>query len=469
MLSLVVAVAALGAVALSACNIFSPAAYPVIVPEPDLDTFDYGAFPKSFFWAAATSHHQAEGNDIHSDWWAWEQAGKTKSGDLSGIASDHWNRYEEDLDLLSSLNCDAYRMSLNWAALFPNGPDEHDESAAQHYDEVFAAMRVRGIRPIVTLHHFCMPQWLTAADRWSTGEAIGDFAKFAYFCARRWGGEVDYWVTMNEPEVYAFHGWLRGVFPPGKIDLGLATTVYFNLMKAHAEGYHAIKNSDAIDADGDGATSMVGIAKLMVPVQPASVIDPIETLAAGFLGDFSNAYWLVANQTGILEAGNPLTGRPVHEYPPLKNSLDFIGVNYYSRQIINIEPIGGLMIENPVGNLVSELGIELYPQGLYDSLALLAPFELPLMVTENGIADSTDVLRGRFIHSHLRTLARFMRDRPDVPILGYVHWALMDNFEWENGFKPRFGLYEVDYSNQQRLRRPSADLFAEIIRRVKAQ
>jgi beta-glucosidase len=272
---------------------------------------------------------------------------------------------------------------------------------------------------------------------------------------------------MNEPEEYVFHGWLRGIFPPGKADVNLALKVYVNVMKGHAEAYHAIKEADLIDADGDGRPAQVGVAKLLVPVEPAVPWDPPAQAAAAYLGDFSNAYWLVADQTGVLAPGLPALGVPAVEYPRFKGSHDFVGVNYYSRQIVRIDPLRGLLVENPIGSLVSELDIELFPRGLYQSLEFTSRFGLPILITENGIADSQDALRARFIVDHLSEVARFMRDHPDASVLGYVHWALMDNFEWENGFRPRFGLYAVDYATQARTRRASASVFAELIARVK--
>src|SRR6185436_10447070 len=191
------------------CGLVPTIKFALLTPA-NLENFDVGAFPRGFFWGAASSAHQVEGNDVHSDWWPWELAGKTKSGDISGLATDNYNRFEADMDRLVALNLDTYRFSLNWARLFPNGPDTPDDAAVARYDQFFAAMKARNIRPMVTLLHFTSPQWLTDADRWGTGEAIEDFRKFAAFCATRWGKDVDWWVTVNEPDVYAFHGWMRG-------------------------------------------------------------------------------------------------------------------------------------------------------------------------------------------------------------------------------------------------------------------
>lgn len=433
----------------------------------NLDDFDIGAFPRGFFWGAASSAHQVEGNDVHSDWWPWELAGKTKSGDVSGLATDHYNRFEEDMDRLVDLNLDTYRFSLNWARLFPNDPDTPDEAAVARYDEFFAAMKARNIRPMVTLLHFTSPQWVTNADRWGSGEAIEDFRKFAAFCATRWGKDVDWWVTVNEPDVYAFHGWLRGIFPPGKLDPALSFRVFTNFMKAHAEAYHTIKQLDTIDADGDGKASQIGIAQLIVPVEAFSAFNLAEQSLAYVVAHFINSFWLRSNRTGIFDPEVPGFFGPFESYSRFKNTLDFIGINYYSRQIVRID-LGGIFWGTPPeAPYVSQLGIEIYPPGLTDSLLTVVPFRIPIMITENGIADATDKDRAQYIVSHLSVLTDFMRVRPDVPILGYIHWSLTDNYEWENGFAPRFGLYEVNYATQERTKRPSADVFKELITRVK--
>lgn len=438
---------------------------PPFADRPVIGRIDPTVFPRNFMWGAASSAHQVEGNDVHSDWWAWEQAGRVRSGQPSGLATDHWNRYAEDLDRLVALNLNTYRFSLNWARLYPQpGMSQPDPDAVARYDAMFAAMAARKIRPMVTLHHFSMPAWLTDQDRWGSGQAIEDFKKLTQFAVDRWKGDVDWWITVNEPEVFAFHGWSRGVFPPGKLDFPLSLRVLANLMKAHAEAYHIIKDHDDVDADGDGSPAEVGIAHLVVPFEPYNPWNPIEATIATAISTFSNAFWFVADRTGIIDLRLPFGPEIVEEFPLFQGTLDFIGINYYSRQLMRIDPLrGGLVIDQYPGVVRSSLGIEVYPKGLYDSINFVAQFGLPIIVTENGIADETDELRPDYIHDHLAEMSRFMRDRPDVPVLGYVYWSLTDNFEWEKGFTPRFGLYEVNYETLERTMRPSAAAFAEII------
>ena len=176
---------------------------------------------------------------------------------------------------------------------------------------------------------------------------------------------------------------------------------------------------------------------------------------------------LRSNQTGVFDPEIPGYFGPFETYPKFRNTLDFVGINYYSRQVIRID-LGGIFFGSPPeAPNVSQLGIEIYPPGLRDSLETVLPFGLPIIITENGIADATDEDRAQYIVSHLAVLAEFMRERPDVPVLGYVHWSLTDNYEWENGFAPRFGLYAVDYATQERTMRASAGVFKDLITRVK--
>ena len=419
-------------------------------------------FPAGFLWGGATSSHQVEGENRNSDWWAWENSGKTKSGEISGVAADHWNRFDDDFGLLADLGLDTYRLSLSWARLFPQpGMTEPDPEALAHYDAVFESLARRGIRPMVTLHHFVMPQWLTDGNRWETGEAVEDFKQLAAMAAARWGRYVDWWITVNEAEVFVLHGWFRAIFPPGKFDIGLAMQVMANLMKAHASAYHLIKQLDTVDADGDGDPARVGIAQLAVPYEPFSENDVIEAVLANVFENISNTFWLLANETGILDLRIPFGPSVVEEHAPFKDSIDFIGVNYYSRQIVRLDIIG-FIIAPPPGAPVRDLDIEIYPDGLYDALEFLSRYKLPMIITENGIADADDSRRGSFITAHLRELTRFKRDHPEVSVFGYIHWALTDNFEWENGFAPRFGLYAVDYATQKRTMRPSAKTLADL-------
>lgn len=437
--------------------------------RPVLGGIDPSVFPRGFMWGAASSSHQVEGNDTASDWWQWELAGRVKSGQPSGLATDHWRRCEEDFDRLAELGLDTYRFSLSWARLFPRADmTEPDPDAVAHYDAVFEALARRGLHPMVTLHHFAMPQWLTEQDRWGSGAAIDDFRRFAEFAATRWGRYVDWWITINEPEVFALHGWFRGVFPPGKTDLLLSLRVLANLMKAHAAAYQAIKQHDTADADGDGRPANVGIAQLIVPVEPYSPWNPVEQAIATALHTFANGFWFLAEQSGIIDLRFPFGPELVEDYPLFHGTLDFVGINYYSRQLIHVDLATGVTIDVYPNVLRSSLGIEVYPKGLYDSLAYVAQFGHPLIVTENGIADESDKLRADYIRTHLAEVARFIRTHPQTPMLGYVYWALTDNYEWENGFDPRFGLYAVDYGTQQRTKRPSADQFAAMIAAIRA-
>lgn len=442
-----------------------PSVFDLLPSDPlTVNDIDFSAFPPNFMWGAGTSSHQHEGNDVDSDWWQWELAGRVKNGDRSGIAVDHWNRYEEDFDALVAINLDTYRFSLSWARLFPRpGMTEADPEAAAHYDDVFAALAARQIRPMVTLHHFAMPNWITEQNRWATGEAIQDFTQFARFAAERWGDQCDWWVTINEPHVYALHGWWREKFPPGINGLPMAIQVYFNLMRAHAGAYHTIKEVDQTDVDGDGLAAQVGVAALIVPVEsflPWDIVDRIVTL---IMNEWGNNLWFDLNVTGLPEIGLPGLAPIIAGCPQYRGTHDFIGVNYYSRQVVHFDLWQGFVFDPLPTGRRGQLDHEVYPEGLYDVLVGLAEYGLPLIVTETGVADDTDELRFDHIVGHLTYMTRFMNDYPDIPVLGYIHWSLTDHFEWENGWGPRFGLYEVDFETLERTQRPSAAALADLI------
>lgn len=452
---------------LSACNPSNPVTDPADTSRPRTPQFEdvaFQAFPHDFMWGVGTSAHQFEGGDVDSDWWHWEHTGHTRTGETSDVATDFWNRYEEDLDRAAALGVNTFRFSVSWARLYPRpGMDAPDPAAAAHYDAMIAAMRQRGLRPMITLHHFVMPQWLTAEDRWASGAAIDDFVALARMAAARWGHAIDWWITVNEPYVFAFHGWGHGIFPPGKFGAwNTGIQVFVNVMKAHAAAYRAIKQLDATDADGDGYASQVGVAQLIVPVTPLDPFNPIDRAAVTFVDVLGNRLWFDLNRSGVPWFAIPFGGIIAAD-PSVRDTLDFIGVNYYSRQVIHFDLLRGLLLDPDSTGQRDMLNHEFYPEGLYDALDIVSGYGLPLIITEHGVPDATDTLRQESLVAHLAVLSQFIQDRPDTPVLGYVHWALTDNFEWENGYWPRFGLYAVDYMTLTRTPRPSADLYARLI------
>lgn len=417
----------------------------------------------TFLWGAGTSAHQTEGGNDRNDWWDWEKvSGKIRNGDRSGAACLGWDRYEEDLDLMRSLSLDAYRFSIEWSRIEPE-QGRYDERSLEHYRRVLLACRERGITPMVTLHHFTNPRWFAALGGWEVERNLQHFARFARLAGERYGDLVDLWITINEPEVLALHGYDDGTWPPGVTDRSRALLVIANLLEAHALASAALRESDRVDADGDGAAAVIGVAKHWALLEPLHPWMPLEHLSA-----------TIQNQVFNVAIARALCGEPINLWIPgarpvrrrvhaLRGSSDFIGINYYTRWIVNVfgkEP----RYARP-GADVSDLGWEFYPEGLERALTGCASLGLPLYVTENGIADGADRLRPAFIRRSLAALDRARAAGADVR--GYFHWSLLDNFEWNDGYHGRFGLCAVDYDKADRPRtlRPSAGVYTEEIQR----
>lgn len=451
---------------------------------------DSAPFPDGFLWGTATAPHQVEGGNVASDWWIWEQMeGRIANGDRSADGPDHWTKYAEDFDLAQADGMNAYRMGIEWAKLFPTREAfdslTPDPVVVQHYHDVFAALAARGMTPMVTLHHFVSPSWLVdpsapAADRRMMGFAsptiVDDFAQLAAWAGEEYGGEVDLWITINEPLALVLGGYLVGIFPPGLAydpadDLLLR--VVRGQIRAHAAAFDALHASDASDADGDGAAALVSVAKhqrVFFGEAPCSTAD---AEAAEKIAYLWNEVFLNAIVHGDLDGnadGDLDDPEDARADAALVGRADFLGINYYGLATVNGRvPISELVpgipnIEDSRTDLPrNDLGWAIYPGGFRTVLAEAAAYGLPIYVTENGTADRGDALRGPFLVEHLWVLAEAIADGIDVR--GYFHWSLMDNFEWAEGYCPRFGLYRVDYDDPARPRSPTpaAGIYRQII------
>ncbi|MBI4862276.1 MAG: glycoside hydrolase family 1 protein [Candidatus Riflebacteria bacterium] len=421
-------------------------------------------FPAGFLWGTATAAHQVEGGNSGNTWWDWEQVpGHIKNGDKSGLAADHWNRFASDLDLARAINCNAYRFSVEWSRIEP-ADGVFDQAAIGHYREVLAACRQRRLTPMVTLFHFTLPRWIGALGGFESPVVVDRFARFSRRMGQELGDLVDLWCTENEPVVYALASYGNGVFPPGKTDVGVALRVYARLIEAHGKAYRALHDSDRIDADGDGRPALVGIAKHLRVFDPYSPYSTPDILAARALDQLFNRVFFHACTRGEARISGPAPGAPVESIHDLglRGTMDYIGVNYYSRDIVKFNPASPLMADLTVnqGSPTSDLGWEIYPEGIYRTLMSLKRYNLPVFITENGVADGPDKLRKAFIRDHLHWIAQAISDGVDVR--GYFHWSLMDNFEWAEGFWPRFGLYRVDYGTQARTLTEGGRFFSEV-------
>ncbi len=404
------------------------------------------SFPKHFYWGAATSAHQVEGG-MRNDWTSWEKENANRLAErakqkvfpdyilknysspfaeknyISGKACDHYHCYEEDFDIAKSLGHNTHRFSIEWSRIEPE-EGKFDEKEIEHYRQVIAALRARGMEPFVTLWHWTLPLWV----RDKGGVLAKDFPRWFERYVRRMAEEfkngVKFWITTNEPEIYALNSYYRGLWPPQKRGLTSFFRVTYALNLAHQRAYRTLKNASV------GA--QVGVAVNQ--------------------SYFESAGGIVNNMLKW-GADHVWNGRFLWH---VKGELDFIGCNYYFHNRINYG------FNKNANKVVSDMNCEVYPEGLYHVLLGLNKFHKPVYITENGIADTKDSMRAEFIREHVRWMKKAMEEGVDVR--GYFYWSLLDNFEWDKGFWPRFGLVEIDYKTMERKVRESAWEYAKIIK-----
>lgn len=410
-------------------------------------------FPAGFLWGASTAAYQVEGNNKNSTWWAWEERpGRIVHGHRSGLACDWWGgRWREDFDRAAECGQNAHRLSVEWSRIQPV-PDRWDEDALEHYRTILRGLHERGMTALVTLHHFSDPLWVAEMGGWENAKTPDLFVKYVRKVVEALKEYCNLWVTVNEPNVFAFSGWFMGTFPPGKKDMGLTFQVYTNLLRGHARAYRAIHEVQRY--------ARVGIAqnyRSQRPAGPLKILDriPARLLSHAFNEAFNNA--LVDGKLRMLSMRANV--------PEAIGTQDYVGVNYYTVEMVRFNP---LKFNNVFSDRFFAPGAELsgsgfiahVSDGMYEALKWARRFNLPIIVTENGVDDSTDLLRPRYLVEHLHQIWRAVNY--NWPVKGYFHWALTDNFEWERGWTQHFGLWGLDVDSQARIRRPSVDLYAAI-------
>ena len=405
-------------------------------------------FPDGFLWGAATSSHQVEGGS-RNDWSEWEETNaerlatkaaaefshlknwaeiKAQAEDpanyLSGRACDHYNRFREDFDIAKHLGHNAHRFSIEWSRIEPE-EGKFDEQAIEHYRDVIRALRERGMEPFVTLWHWTLPIWLR--DR--GGVLAHDFPeRFAHYAERVAGAfkdGVQFWITLNEPTSVIANGYARGIWPPQQRGFRGVWRAYRALAAAHRRGYEAIHSV--------APTARVGFGNILLYLEPHSG-SLLDRLAVRIWNHWSNRRFL------------SLVG----------DTNDYYALQYYFHFRVQFPR----NIRN-ANERLSDMGWELYPDGLYHLIMRFKDAGKPIYITENGLADAPDVNRSWYIRGTVAAIARAIQDGADVR--GHFYWSLLDNFEWDKGFWPRFGLVEVDYKTLERKIRPSAGEYKKII------
>lgn len=443
-----------------------------------------------FLWGAATSSHQIDGDNINSDWWQWEATGVIEGGKGSGKATDHWNRCVEDLEIAKSLGLNTYRFSIEWARIEPK-EGLIDESALAWYENLLSHCERLKLVPMATLHHFTNPKWLADRGGFAWAHSPKSFERFTKLIVKTLGGRVPLWCILNEPNNLTIGQYLAGYMPPAKFSPDDFASASQNMLKAHVLAYDVIHH-EITRRTGPFRQHpvMVGIAHNMIDFVAANHWNPMERLLVQVLRRFYNRAWLDA-VTGEKQHFGVTGLVPYAEQVPMalgRKTVDFIGINYYTKAYIcwknpgekaedsgyvpmTVETTKEKSVESFLpfqvclmkkGEVASDMGWAVHPDGLGGMIRFVKTYNLPIYITENGIADGDDSRRADYLKSHLLQIAHEIEHGTDIR--GFYYWSLLDNFEWIKGFGPRFGLVHVDYETFSRKIRSSAKYYAQIVR-----
>lgn len=412
-------------------------------------------FPKHFIWGASTASHQVEGSSLNQ-WSIWELAHAAElaasaearlswtpewdhikkqamnpNNYVSGRGVDHYNRYKEDFDIAKSLNFSAFRFGIEWSRLEPV-EGQWDEEEVEHYRAYIKELKKRHIEPFLNIWHWTLPTWFTDKGGFVKKANLVHFDRFVQKIADEYGHEIRYVITLNEPNVYASFGYLTGMWPPQKRDLGQFLSVYLNLTRAHKRAYKILKSTHP--------GLQIGVAQQLANIQAKRPHNIFDQTSTKWMRYFWNWWFLLR----------------------IKNQQDFIGFNYYFTDYFT----GFVKRSNPKVPL-NDMGFYMEPEGLYPLLLRVwVRFKKPIFITENGVADHADQHRRWWIEETMIAMERAISE--GVDLRGYFHWSLLDNFEWSYGWWPKFGLVEIDRDRgMKRKIRPSAEWFGETIKQIR--
>ena len=412
------------------------------------------SFPKGFFIGAATAAHQVEGNNIHSDYWAQENQPHTSFTEPSGLACDHYNRYEEDIKLLADAGLNAYRFSIEWARIEPE-EGQFDEAEIEHYRDVIRCCRANGVEPIVTLMHFTSPVWLIRKGGWEAESTVEYFRRYAAYVTEKLGGELHYICTINEAnmglqlaaiakrfQLMAQQAAAKAKSAEGTVQVGMNFEKMMENMK-----FAAMENAQIF-----GTPQPQIFVSSRTPEGDALVFrahrEAKEAIKALY-PDMQVGITLSMHDLQALPGGERFAEDAWDEefkhYLPYIQEDDFLGVQNYTRT--QYGPRGQLPC--PEGAELTQMDYEFYPEALEHVIRRVhEDFRGNLIVTENGVAVSDDSRRVEFIRRALQGVENCLND--GIPVKGYCHWSLMDNFEWQKGYSMTFGLIAVDRATQTR-------------------
>ncbi|CAN5289884.1 MAG: beta-glucosidase [Gemmatimonadetes bacterium] len=435
-------------------------------------------FPDGFLWGAATSAYQIEGSPLADGagpgiWHRFVRTpGNVVNGETGDVACDHYRRWAEDVALMRNLGLNAYRFSINWARILPDGTGRVNPAGLAFYERLVDALLEQGIAPSVTLFHWDLPAALDDRGGWLNRDIASWFAEYASVVFRALDDRVSMWATLNEPGVVTDGGYLHGVLAPGHCTLNEAAIAAHNLLRAHGAAVEAYR--------GEGR-NQIGIVVNLEPKYPAS--NRAEDLVATSLADaYMNRQFLDPVILGHYpEEMAEIFGESWPRFSPadfesIRQPIDFLGVNYYTRSVVRHDPdnplLGTRRVDQP-RHTYTTTEWEVFPQALTDVLLWVRDRygDLPLYITENGAAfydppqvdgHLEDPLRVAYYRDHLRAAHRARAE--GVDLRGYFAWSLLDNFEWALGYSRRFGIVHVDYETQRRTPKASARFYADVIR-----
>lgn len=415
---------------------------------------DKRVFPKDFMWGASTASHQVEGGTVNQ-WTVWElahakQLAKTAeerlgwmpqwekikhkatdpSNYVSGKGVDHYNRFEEDFDIAKKLNLNSFRFGIEWSRLEPV-KGQWDEDAVEHYRRYIKELKRRGLKPVLNLWHWTSPTWFEEMGGFKKRSNLKYFLSFVHKVAREYVDDIEYVITINEPNVFASFSYATGEWPPQEKNIVSMFRVIWNLVLAHKKAYKILKNKNH--------KIQVGVATQLANIQakrPRNIFDEISVKAMRYAWN-----WWFLNR--------------------IRKQQDFVGFNYYFSDYYTEL----FKRENPKVPL-NDLGWYMEPEGLYPLLLRVwAHYKKPILVTENGVADSEDKYRRWWLEETIIAMERAISE--GVDLRGYFHWSLLDNFEWKYGWWPKFGLVHVDREHgMKRTARPSAEWLAGHIKEL---
>lgn len=417
-------------------------------------------FPEGFLWGTASSSYQCEGGNTNNQWYRWEQQGHIRDGGRCGNAAGWWKNAESDFASAEQMGNNALRLSLEWSRIEPS-EGYWDNEALDRYRTMLADLQNRRLKPLVTLHHFTEPQWFADRGGFENEGNIRYFLRYVSHVVQNLHDLCDFWLTINELNVYTVQGYILGSYPPGKQNLLCAKHVLHNLLQAHVEAFYAIRYLQP--------EAHIGYCLDYRLFDPARAHSPLDGSLSRLYETYFSWATLQTGETGRFTFPLRLLMPPIAR---AAGTRDYHGINYYTREMIGIDLNAssdmfvrrftslGATCSDPGGDSGAE---EIYPLGLYRVLKSVyqrTHGNKPLYITENGLRDATDHYRPQALLEHLAMLHRAISE--GIPVRGYFHWSLIDNFEWLEGWRSHLGLIAMEPLTQKRTPRPSSSLYSKI-------